>query len=100
MVHRCVAVNQQVSKGNDLGYIGDSCCDLRCNLGQLVQSLTEDFKLPFDGRTQLAIGEIVVEGKPAREFQDGVRRLPHIPEVRSRLTTHTSSRATARCRPG
>jgi hypothetical protein len=48
---------------------------------------------------QHAVGEIVVESKPEREFQDGVRRLPRIPEVCSRLTMHTPFRATARCRP-
>ncbi len=62
VIHGCVAMNQDISKGHDPPQFRYARSGLRIYFGELVQRLTNDLKLTLNRRTQHRVELVVFEG--------------------------------------
>jgi hypothetical protein len=59
MVHQVVAVDQDVSKGDDLRVLRDALGTSRVHLGQPLDRLADDLEVAFHALAQQALGAVL-----------------------------------------
>ena len=94
-----ISVHEKVAQGHGTRQVGNPSGGRRIEMAQPAKGFAKDRELPFDGRPQQLVRQLVIERLSLCKACNARRSLPGVPEVLFRLSRHGRAAARGRCAP-